>query len=285
MSKMASFRNILFGTAVALTTLTGAAHADAPTTEFQQGLADREAWESWFNGLSGEYRSGAYFWSGQRSLPDPTSCDSLGGEASKGCYAAKARLDISDMRRKLAPAYRQGWNSYVAPAPQPAAASAPQPQQPTTVTVEQSMPAAPSPAPVQAQPAPAAPLPLTTPLVQSPSISFEEQLARQPAAHPPSAEELQERAQRLAATQAQNAETGAKALAYAHDIKRRLLSGISPMPSEVLTAEELDMGNRCKPLQLWVARLTQRNQNDPEFSDENGARLVVDCAMQLGLKF
>ncbi len=57
------------------------------------------------------------------------------------------------------------------------------------------------------------------------------------------------------------------------------------MPSEVLTAEELDMGNRCKPLQLWVARLTQRNQNDPEFSDENGARLVVDCAMQLGLKF
>ncbi len=89
MSKMASFRNILFGTAVALTTLTGAAHADAPTTEFQQGLADREAWESWFNGLSGEYRSGAYFWSGQRSLPDPTSCDSLGGEASEGLLCGR----------------------------------------------------------------------------------------------------------------------------------------------------------------------------------------------------
>lgn len=118
-----------------------------------------------------------------------------------------------------------------------------------------------------------------------PTPNFADQLASQPAAHPPSAEVLQQRAQSLAVMQADAAQTGAKARAYAHDIKRRLLSEVAATPSEVLTAEELDMSNRCSPLRGWVARLTQRNQNDPAFSDESGATLVVQCAMQLGLKF
>ena len=63
-----------------------------------------------------------------------------------------------------------------------------------------------------------------------------------------------------------------------------MVSQVFAMPTEVLTADELNMGNRCLPLQRWVARLTPRTQNDPEFSDENGARLVVECAMQLKLK-
>jgi hypothetical protein len=158
---MITLRKIFLGTAITMSALACVPHAraEAPTTEFQQGLADREAWESWFNSLSGEYRSGAYFWSGQRSLQNPTPCDSLGGAASMGCYAAKARLDVSDYQRHLAPAYRQGWNSYVAPAPQPAPAPAP-PQQPTTIIVQQSM-AAP-PAPVVAAPIVVAPVPPAT---------------------------------------------------------------------------------------------------------------------------
>jgi hypothetical protein len=139
---MTTLRNVLLGAAVAMSALMNVPHAQAqaPTTEFQQGLADREAWDNWFNGLSGEYRAGAYFWSGQRDLPKPEwkSCDSLGGEASVGCYAAKAILEISDMRRRLVPAYQQGWNSYATPASQPA----PRLQQPTTVSVQQSVPAA-----------------------------------------------------------------------------------------------------------------------------------------------
>jgi hypothetical protein len=31
-----------------------------------------------------------------------------------GCFAAKARLDVSDYRRKVVPPYRQGWNSWTA---------------------------------------------------------------------------------------------------------------------------------------------------------------------------
>jgi hypothetical protein len=154
---MIMFRTIVLAGMAALA-LALPAHAQQTTTEFQQGLADRDAWESWFASLTGEYRSGAYLWTGQRSLPNPTPCDSLGGEATMGCYAAKARLDVSDYRRHIAPAYRQGWNSWIAPAPAappPPPAPAPAPQ-PTTIIVQQTQQpviAAPAPAP---QPAPSA---------------------------------------------------------------------------------------------------------------------------------
>jgi hypothetical protein len=85
----------------------------AADTPFAQGLADREAWEIWFAGLKGDYRTGALYWSGQRSLPMPGSCAALGGETTAGCEAAKQRLDLSDGRRKQDPAYRLGWNSYI----------------------------------------------------------------------------------------------------------------------------------------------------------------------------
>jgi hypothetical protein len=82
-------------------------------TPFQQGLTDRQAWESWFAGTVGDYRTGAFYWSGQRSLAHPGSCAALAGEATAGCLAAKARLDLSDIRRKSEPDYRIGWNSVV----------------------------------------------------------------------------------------------------------------------------------------------------------------------------
>lgn len=82
------------------------------TAAFQQGYTDRVAWEAWFAATSGEFHQGAYFWSGQRSLPQPQPCASLSGNYAAGCFAAQSRLSVSDVRRKTEPDYRAGWNSY-----------------------------------------------------------------------------------------------------------------------------------------------------------------------------
>jgi hypothetical protein len=90
------------------------ATTDAATTtsaSFQDGAADRLAWETWFNGLSGEERDGAYYWAAQRSLKTPSDCGRLGGAGQVGCIEAKARLSPSDARRKNGPDYKAGWNS------------------------------------------------------------------------------------------------------------------------------------------------------------------------------
>jgi hypothetical protein len=83
---------------------------------FAQGAADRQGWEDWFNGLpAGQYRNGALFWSGQRSLRNPAGCYAQGGrdlgDWSAGCVAAQQRLTPSDARRKSEPDYRLGWNA------------------------------------------------------------------------------------------------------------------------------------------------------------------------------
>src|SRR5207253_3128986 len=85
------------------------AAGSSSSSVFQQGAADRQAYESWFASLTGDYRMGAFFWAGQRSLPKPQSCAALGGEATAGCLAAQQHLAPSDMRRKTEPEYRQGW--------------------------------------------------------------------------------------------------------------------------------------------------------------------------------
>jgi hypothetical protein len=59
-----------------------AATVATSNTAFQQGLADRATWETWFGSIGGDYRSGAYFWTGQRSLAHPQSCSTLGGDAT-----------------------------------------------------------------------------------------------------------------------------------------------------------------------------------------------------------
>lgn len=83
---------------------------------FEQGAVDRRSWETWFGGLSGPYREGAEYWSGQRSLPRPGSCYGPGeqnlGDWTAGCLAAKRFLSPTDVRRKAEPDYREGWNSY-----------------------------------------------------------------------------------------------------------------------------------------------------------------------------
>ncbi len=83
---------------------------------FQQGLADRRAWEEYFNGLTGDFRAGAESWAERRSTPKPGSCYAAThsdlGAWTAGCLAAQQRLGPSDRRRKAEPDYRLGWNAY-----------------------------------------------------------------------------------------------------------------------------------------------------------------------------
>lgn len=78
---------------------------------FQKGLADRTAWETWILSLSSDYRTGAEYWAGQRSLARPGPC--YGPPAfTAGCEAAKARLTPADVLRKSDADYKAGWNAY-----------------------------------------------------------------------------------------------------------------------------------------------------------------------------
>jgi len=92
----------------------------AVSPAFTQGNTDRQSWETWYNGLSGEYQAGALFWSGQRSLPHPAPCQTQGGRDlgawTAGCMAAQQRLALTDVRRKAEPDYRLGWNAWSATA-------------------------------------------------------------------------------------------------------------------------------------------------------------------------
>jgi len=82
---------------------------------FRQGQADRQSWETWFAGVTGDYRAGADYWAAHRSLPSPGSCSaappSTGADWTAGCFAAQQKLATVDVRRKTEPDYRLGWNS------------------------------------------------------------------------------------------------------------------------------------------------------------------------------
>jgi restriction system protein len=91
-----------------------------PSPAFRQGQTDRQAWETWFGALTGDYRAGAEWWAGERSLPQPESCNaaprSTGADWTAGCIAAQQRLVVPDERRKTEPDYWRGWNSLPATA-------------------------------------------------------------------------------------------------------------------------------------------------------------------------
>ena len=135
--------------------ISGAAHAQPQpggsqgqaSAAFEEGAADRQAWESWFGSLSGDYRAGAEYWSAQRSLPKPDSCYGPGGtnrgDWTAGCLAAQQRLTPSDARRKTEPDYKLGWNSLPATptqsttepsGPPSTTEAAPTPPEPTVAT-------------------------------------------------------------------------------------------------------------------------------------------------------
>jgi DNA-binding helix-hairpin-helix protein with protein kinase domain len=85
-------------------------------SSFDQGRADRVDWEQWVVALTGDFRRGAEWWAGHRSLPSPGACNGPAAAMNQqfifGCEAAKARLTPKDVKRKSDPDYRRGWNSY-----------------------------------------------------------------------------------------------------------------------------------------------------------------------------
>ncbi len=94
--------------------------ADPTSTSYQQGAADRDTWENWFNNLQGSEWEGADYWAGHRSLKAPAPCSanaSNGADWLNGCIAAKKRLGPSDIRRMADPQYRNGWNKVGATIP------------------------------------------------------------------------------------------------------------------------------------------------------------------------
>lgn len=83
---------------------------------YQEGQADRRAWEAWISTLGEAERSGADWWASVRSSPHPPACSSATdkGDMSRamaGCAEAKSRLTQSDRRRRLEPNYKLGWNN------------------------------------------------------------------------------------------------------------------------------------------------------------------------------
>ena len=106
-------------TPASLPTATTYGQPSAPTSQptptatlmFQKGLADRTAWEQWISSLSTDYRAGAEYWAGQRSLTRPGTCYGVPAFTA-GCEASKARLTPADVLRKSEPDYKLGWNAY-----------------------------------------------------------------------------------------------------------------------------------------------------------------------------
>lgn len=96
-----------------------------PSEAFREGQADRRDWEAWFDQQSGDYRAGAEWWAGERSLPTRRSCaaasPSAGTDWTAGCFAAEEKLTPSDVRRKTEPQYRLGWNNLAPAASSPMA--------------------------------------------------------------------------------------------------------------------------------------------------------------------
>jgi len=101
---------------------------NSSASAFDAGLADRRAYEEWFASLTGDFKKGAEYWAGQRSVTKPGSCyladGTSAGDWTQGCLAAQRRLGPTDKRRLAEPDYRQGWNSYTEPA-SPSVASTP----------------------------------------------------------------------------------------------------------------------------------------------------------------
>lgn len=137
-----------------------------PSAAYRQGQADREGWEAWFGTLTGDDRAGAEYWAGQRSSPNPGSCNvapsSAGTDWTAGCIAAQQRLAASDVRRKREPDYRLGWNNPTQlKSPITDAAESPNPQ-----TLAHAPDATQAPAPIS-KTAPATSSPTASPLAVS----------------------------------------------------------------------------------------------------------------------
>ena len=85
---------------------------DPAFTSFTAGKRDRLAWESFYASVVGDEKDGALWWSSQRSLKSPGSCSVAPSDLFRhGCEEAQAILGPSDVKRRIDPAYRAGFNS------------------------------------------------------------------------------------------------------------------------------------------------------------------------------
>ena len=82
---------------------------------FRKGLTDRTTLEQWFSSQTGDFKAGAEFWAGQRSLPNPDTCHQQSEAFQSGCMAAQEKFAVIDVLRKSEPDYRAGWNAFVKP--------------------------------------------------------------------------------------------------------------------------------------------------------------------------
>lgn len=90
------------------TRVTGTVPPDERSAPFQQGRAERAAWERWFAGLSGDMRDGAEFWLRERERRPSSACTGTAAFVA-GCEAARARLAGPDARRHTEPQFWWGW--------------------------------------------------------------------------------------------------------------------------------------------------------------------------------
>jgi uncharacterized protein len=110
--------NMWFDERIAALTPSALVPNPAPSSSspaFKQGQIDRQNWESWFAGVTGDYHAGAEYWATHRSDQHPPSCGasppSTSADWTAGCYAAQQKLAETDLRRKAEPDYRKGWNA------------------------------------------------------------------------------------------------------------------------------------------------------------------------------
>jgi hypothetical protein len=93
----------------------GAAPQSSYSGAYADGQQDRRALGAWFAGLIGDFRQGADWWAGVRSMVNPPPCTKAPGTdrvvAVRGCNEAKSRLASADRRRRAEPDYRAGWNN------------------------------------------------------------------------------------------------------------------------------------------------------------------------------
>lgn len=84
--------------------------ADEQSPSFQEGRANRTAWERWFATLAGDAKLGAEYWTGERSKRKPGNCVGT-PDFQQACLTARRWLAGPDMKRKTDPQYWWGWNS------------------------------------------------------------------------------------------------------------------------------------------------------------------------------
>jgi hypothetical protein len=85
-----------------------------PSQAFLDGRKARVDYEAWFNGLSGDMRTGALWWAGVRhhqNTGQPVTCEPGVSLWMIGCKQAETILTPNDNRRRADPDFKTGWNS------------------------------------------------------------------------------------------------------------------------------------------------------------------------------